>query len=88
MLLEGIIRNGIIVLDRPQTFPEATRVRISVEPTEEDCRSLRGLLLKHAGTATGLPSDLAKQHDHCIHGTPNDETRLRICVLLHCIAEG
>ena len=70
MLLEGTIRNGIIVLDQPQTLAEGTRVKISVEPTAEDCRSLRDMLLKHAGTATGLPSDLAEQHDHYIHGTP------------------
>ena len=70
MLLEGTIRNGTIVLDQPQTIAEGTRVKVSVEPTEEDGRSLHDFLMKHAGTATGLPSDLAEQHDHYIHGTP------------------
>jgi hypothetical protein len=27
-------------------------------------------LLKHAGTITDLPSDMAEQHDPYIHGTP------------------
>ena len=70
MLLEGTVRNGTIVLDQPTAFPEGARVRVSVEPTEQDCQSLRTLLLKHAGVATGLPSDLAEQHDHYVHGTP------------------
>ena len=70
MLLEGTVRNGTIVLDQPEALREGTRVKISVEPTEEDCQSLRGLLIKHAGSVTGLPSDLAEQHDHYIRGTP------------------
>ena len=70
MLLERTFRNGTIVLDQPQTIAEGTRVKVSVEPTADDCRSLRDLLLKHAGTAKGLPSDLAEQHDHYLHGTP------------------
>lgn len=69
MLLEGTIRNGTIVLDQPQAFAEGTRVKVSVDPADDDGRSLREFLLKHAGTATGLPSDLAEQHDHYIHGT-------------------
>jgi len=27
-------------------------------------------LLELAGTAEGLPADLAEQHDHYLHGTP------------------
>jgi hypothetical protein len=27
-------------------------------------------LLKHAGTVPGLPADMARQHDHYIHGSP------------------
>ena len=70
MLLEGTVRNGTIVLDQPEAFREGTRVKLSVEPTEEDGRSLRDFLLKHAGTIAGLPSDMAEQHDHYIHGIP------------------
>ena len=35
-----------------------------------DANVILDVLLKHAGTPTGLPSDLAEQHDHYIHGTP------------------
>lgn len=70
MLLEGTIKNGAIVLDQPQLLQEGARVRVNVEPTEKDGQSLRDFLLKHAGTASGLPRDLAEQHDHYLHGTP------------------
>ena len=70
MLLEGTVTNGTIVLDHPAAFREGTRVRVNVEPTIEDRQTLRDLLLKHAGTVTGLPTDLAEQHDHYLHGTP------------------
>ena len=35
-------------------------------------RTLRELLLSYAGRAKGLPSDLARNHDHYIHGTPRE----------------
>jgi hypothetical protein len=70
MEFTGIVQNGVVVVENAPMLPEGTRVRISVEPTEADCVSLRDFLLKHAGMAPGLPSDLAEQHDHYIHGTP------------------
>ena len=66
----GIVQNGVVVLDQPSTLKEGTRVRIAVEPLEADCKTLREVLLSLAGTAEGLPSDMAEQHDHYIHGTP------------------
>jgi hypothetical protein len=41
-----------------------------IKPAEEKQPTLRGRLLKHSGTVTDLPSDMAAQHYHCIHGTP------------------
>ena len=80
MVLEGTIINGAIVLDRPERLPEGARVEVVVQtpapakaasPTgEADCQGLREFLLMHAGTVPGLPSDLAEQQDHYIHGTP------------------
>lgn len=70
MTLAGTVHNGAIILDQGAVLPEGTRVKVSVEPTEEAGRELRDFLLKHAGAAKGLPSDLAEQHDHYLHGTP------------------
>ena len=70
MEIMGTIQNGIVVLENAPVLQDGTRVRVTVEATEEDRKALRELLLKHAGTAKGLPSDMADQHDHYIHGTP------------------
>ncbi len=70
MELTGTVQNGVVVLENAPLLKEGTRVRVTVEPTEEDCKSLRDFLREHAGTAQGLPSDMAEQHDHYIHGTP------------------
>ena len=74
MTLQGTVKNGSIVLDPPQQLPEGTRVDVVVRepPAGSTAKqpTLAERLLKHAGTVAGLPSDLAKQHDHYIHGTP------------------
>jgi hypothetical protein len=70
MVLDGIVQNGTIVLQEGVSLPEGTRVKVSVEASLEECASLREFLLKSAGTAKGLPSDMAEQHDHYLHGTP------------------
>jgi hypothetical protein len=74
MTLHGTVRNGLIVLDPPGQLPDGTRVEVVVRRppsnTEEPKPSLAERLMKHAGTVPDLPSDLAEQHDHYIHGTP------------------
>jgi hypothetical protein len=58
------------VLDQPQMLPEGARVEVVVKPAEARKPTLSERLLKHAGTVPDLPSDMAEQHDHYIHGTP------------------
>lgn len=70
MALEGTVLNGTIVLDDPQGLPEGARVEVLLKPAEEQPKTLRELLLESAGCMTDLPTDLAAQHDHYIHGTP------------------
>jgi hypothetical protein len=79
MTLLGHIRDGQIVPDEPVTLPEGVPVRIELMPTESAVEAQQGSgqtlsqkLLKYAGKAEGLPSDLARRHDHYIHGTPDD----------------
>jgi hypothetical protein len=82
MELEGVIVNGRVELDAPAELPEGTRVRVepisAVTPppetsegpkAEKPLTSLNRFLLSLAGTAKGLPPDMAEQHDHYIHGT-------------------
>jgi len=67
MTLEGTIRNGAIVLDAPLSVPEGTRVQVIVPETPPDKPTLHSLL-ELAGTVNDLPSDMAKNHDHYLHG--------------------
>jgi hypothetical protein len=80
MQLEGVIVNGRVELDAPADMPDGTRVRVEAVPTEtpkpapeppakKPLTSLNQFLLSLAGTAHGLPPDMAEQHDHYIHGT-------------------
>jgi hypothetical protein len=49
------VKAGLAELERRQTPPE---------------RSVWDALLEFAGTAEGLPPDLAENHDHYLHGAP------------------
>lgn len=69
MILEGTMQNGTIVLDQGATLPEGTRVRVVAEPAVQP-GSAKELLMQMAGCMTDLPSDLARNHDHYLHGTP------------------
>jgi hypothetical protein len=75
MELTGVINNGTVVFDQPCGIPDGTKVTVQIEKaidaTAASAPSTLGKrLLKHAGTVTGLPEDLAEQHDHYLHGTP------------------
>ncbi|HZK81455.1 MAG TPA: hypothetical protein VFC46_10320 [Humisphaera sp.] len=81
MLLQGTVINGAIVLDDNEPLPEGARVEIGLKspeprraesiPAKPKAASPLGEgLMKLAGTAVGLPDDMAAQHDHCLHGTP------------------
>jgi hypothetical protein len=69
MELEGVVTNGVIVVDGGIALPEGTRVRIS-GPNVDEPKSFGERFGKFKGTAAGLPSDLARQHEHYRLGTP------------------
>ena len=83
MTLEGVVKNGVIVLKDGLPLAEGTEVQVIVtgkqlpssakgdeSGSEKPMSDLAKMLLKHAGTITDLPEDFAAQHDHYIHGTP------------------
>jgi hypothetical protein len=80
MMIEGTVVHGVVVADPPAVLPEGVRVRIVLEEAPAKApatNSLRELLLENSGCMTDLPADLAEQHDHYLHGTPNDPPRIR-----------
>jgi hypothetical protein len=68
MTVEGVVRNGVIVVDPSVPLPEGTRVQVLLPVPEKP--SLADKLLALAGTVNDLPDDMAEQHDHYLHGTP------------------
>jgi hypothetical protein len=71
MTYHGFIKNGTVVLDDAPAFPEGTEVQVQVVlPSSPENSGLGQRLMKYAGKVDGLPSDLARNHDHYLHGTP------------------
>ena len=80
MTYRGHVKNGRVQLDAPLDLPDGTAV--TVRPLKETRRRSSSALsaeapttwgrtlLKYAGKAKGLPADLARNHDHYLHGVP------------------
>jgi len=68
MSFEGHIQNGVVVFDKPVTVPDGTAVRVEV--IEKPRRPLAERFQSVIGAGVDLPPDMAKNHDHYLHGTP------------------
>jgi hypothetical protein len=67
--VNGVVRNGVVVPDDPTAFLEGSRVRIL--PSENvPGKTFGERFARFKGAASGLPEDLASQHDHYRLGTP------------------
>jgi hypothetical protein len=69
MELEGVVHNGVIVPDDATVLPEGTRMRIT-PATAENPKPFGERFAPFKGAASGLPADLAVQHDHYRLGAP------------------
>lgn len=76
MSYRGHVKEGVIVLEEGISLPDGARVRIdldeatTVETSQETAPTLFDRLGPIIGKAKGLPSDLARNHDHYLHGRP------------------
>lgn len=76
MTLLGHVKNGRIELDQAAALPEGAAVRVELidgKPApivDVQGRTLGEKLLQYAGLIQDAPADLARQHDHYLHGTP------------------
>ena len=68
MTYRGTVSGGVIVPEQGAALPEGTEVRIEV--VEQSASTLGQRLMKLAGAAQGLPKDMARNHDHYLHGQP------------------
>lgn len=72
MTLRGRIKGGAVVLDELVRLPDGTNIEVELRPLSDDATSgptWGEVFADVAGTVEGLPSDLAVNHDHYIHGT-------------------
>ncbi len=77
MTYRGRVTNGVIVLEGGVRLQEGTDVRVEPIDANRDARggtqetqSLCDGLLSFSGVVKEGPSDLARNHDHYLHGTP------------------
>ncbi len=90
MTYRGYIKNGRVRVDAPLDLPEGTIVNVRPvrskrahrrrEPSQVAPTTWGRALLRYAGQASGLPADLARNHDHYLYGLPkkrNQSSRTR-----------
>jgi hypothetical protein len=69
MTYKGHVKNGMVVLDDPVKLPDGAEVRVEVlEPARE--LTLAERLKDVIGIVKGMPRDMARNHDHYLHGKP------------------
>ena len=76
MVFHGRVIGGAVVIDPPGALPEGAEVQVHVvgpplaTTIEPEIPTLYEQFKDTIGQAKDLPSDMAEQHDHYIHGTP------------------
>jgi hypothetical protein len=68
MTYQGHVHNGAVVFDESVALPEGMKVQI--EPVVERKKTLAERFGDVIGCISDLPSNMAENHDHYIHGTP------------------
>ena len=69
MVYRGHLKNGVVVFDEPAPFPEGAEVSVDLACDKDDV-PLGKALLRFSGIVDDLPSDMARNHDHYLHGRP------------------
>jgi hypothetical protein len=74
MVYHGKVKNGVVVLEKGAGLPDGTEVRIEPLAQNESIPAEGPTLAEQfadvIGTVPDLPSDMAAQHDHYLHGAP------------------
>jgi len=73
MTVKGKVIGGVVVLDDPCPLPEGVEVEVSWHRAKRERKGKRTLgekLRAWGGFAKGMPSDMARNHDHYLYGVP------------------
>ena len=68
MSYTGKVQNGVVVLPPEAHLPEGTEVEINPVAAASDAVDFTTELLRIARKVRNLPADLARNHDHYLHG--------------------
>ena len=76
MIYHGYMENGVVIFPEAVDLPEGAQVRVELAiekqakgPPGQNTETLGRKMLKHAGRASGLPADAARNHDHYLYGS-------------------
>ena len=74
MVYRGKVKNGVVVLEEGVGLPDGTDVRVEPfshgEGVGVEGPTLAEQFADVIATVPDLPSDMAAQHDHYLHGAP------------------
>ena len=70
MSYTGKVHSGVVVLPPEANLPDGTEVEITPLVTAQQAGDFTDELVRIAGQVHGLPPDLARNHDHYLHGLP------------------
>jgi hypothetical protein len=68
MTYRGHVQNGLVVFDELVELSDGTEVQ--VQPISQQPSTLAERFGDMIGCISDLPTDMAENHDHYIHGTP------------------
>jgi hypothetical protein len=78
MTYRGHVTAGVVVFDEPADFREGDEVSVRLarrsKASERGAPTLYEQFEDVIGIAEGLPTDLAENHDHYLHGHPKKTT--------------
>ena len=69
MTYRGIVKNGVVEL-ADADLPDGTEVDVAPVSDRTPEPTIFEKLAELAGRAQGLPTDMARNHDHYLHGAP------------------
>ena len=70
MTYRGRIKNGVVILNPPASLPEGCEVDVALAEEQALPPTWAEVFKDLIGRAEGLPTDMARNHDHYLHGAP------------------
>ena len=70
MSVTGTVENGVVKLPAGVQLPDGTEVEVTLLVATKEAEQFTDELVRIASQTKNLPADLARNHDHYLHGLP------------------